>query len=352
VNQTTNPAGHLPPPENAVKLCDALFSRIIGPLVATQVSALLAEPDNIEERVNLLVQTFQKNPYLIHPFRLLIKSLHTQEVEISLEEQIRFFTTKRTRSWLMVNLLNRVLNIKELRLDEATGRLPGKLGDILKYAHQAQDAFGEESRYKDLVYAAGLMFDYFFYLQRTNFLELNQTKYDEMISQSFKVAVEQGKLITHLSRYKKKLSLEKFTPLTAFLRQLSQISLVFLQPGTAVEFYKKLDVKKTSEPLKLNDELKAFGIHTGTIASYLAQSFPLFDQLGEVMSVWGFPYLTWLDTKKDIHDAAGMGEVGVMLHERLSTEAFTGSGNVNVVIPELRYLDFTLTAEAKSEIKI
>ena len=351
MSQTENQAGLLPVPEATVKITDALFSRIIGPLVATQVSPLLNEPSNIEERVNLMVQTFQKNPQLILPFRQLIKSLHTQEVEISLEEQIRFFTTSKTRSWLLINLLNQVLNIKELRLDETTGRLPNRLSELLKFAHQAESSFGEESRYKDLVFSAGLMFDFFFYLQRTNFLDLNQAKFDETISKSFKVAVEQGLLITRLSRYKTELSLEKFTPLTAFMRQLSMISFIFLQPNLAPDFFKSLDLTKTSEPLKLSLELQKFGLSSATVSSYLAQSFPFFECLGEIMSVWAFPYLSWIDTKKDIHDAAGMGELGILLHERLSKDDFTGSGNAGIVVPELRYLDFAVNAGVKSEIK-
>ena len=301
----------------SIKIVGELFQRIIGPFAATNVGPLLQEPDNIEERVKLLLDTFQANPTLINPFRTMIKSINKQETEVTLEEQIRFYTTHHTRSWLMVNLFNSVLNLKELHLDSETGRLPGKPQDLLKYSHQAQTAFGEESRYKDLVFAAGLMFDFIFYLQRTPMLDLGQSKFDEPINQAFTKSVEQGKLITKLSRHKSKLALEKFTPLTAFMRQLSQITLVVLRPHLAPEFYKKLAATKHTEVIRVALEMKTFNVHTGMIGAYLAQSLPIFESLGEGMSVWAAPYLTWLSGKRDVHDLAGMGELGVELNERV-----------------------------------
>jgi hypothetical protein len=330
----------------AIGIVSELFQRIIGPFAATNVGPLLAEPDNIEERVQLLVETFEANPTLIAPFRTLIKSINKHEVEPTLEEQIRFYQTKHTRTWLIVNLFNQVLNLKELHLDEATGRLPGKPQDLLKYANLAQVAFGEESRYKDLVFAAGLMFDFIFYLQRTTLLDMGQTKFDEPINQAFTKAVEQGKLITKLSRHKSKLALEKLTPITAFMRQLSQISLMVLRPGQAPDFYKKLATLKHTEALRLAFEMKTFGVNTAIIGAYMGQSLKIFESLGEGMSVWTAPYLTWMSGKKDVHDLAGMGQLGVELNERVKLGDFGSQGLAHIGIPELEYFDFVMTAEA------
>ena len=335
-----------------IEIIDDLFQKIIGPFAATQVGPLLHEPDNIDERVQLLVDTFNKNPSLINPFRTLIKSLHTQEGEVPFEEQIRFYTTKHTRYWVIVNLFNQVLNLKELHLDEATGRLPGAPDTLLKYAHQAIVTFGEESRYKDLAFAVGLYFDFLFYLQRTPFLEVGTLKYDEPINQAFVKANDQGKIIVKLSKFKSKLTLEKLAPITPYVRQLAQLCLTLLRPAPATEFYKKLGAMKTNEPLKLALEMQAFGVHTGIISAYLAQSIQHSDALGEAMSVWGFPYLSWISGRRDVHDLAGMGELGVSIGERLKGGDFPGAGVVGNVLPELKFLEFSVSAEVKSEIKI
>jgi len=350
---STEPADHSPqasasnssPEANpALALIGDLFQKIIGPFAATSVSNLLEEPGNIEERVQLLLDTFNRHPNLIPPFQKLIKSINAQETETPLEEQIRFYQTKHTRNWLIVNLFNQVLNVKELKLDESSGRLPGKPQDLLKYSHQAQVAFGEESRYKDLAFAAGLMFDFIFYLQRTPLLDLGQTKFDEPINQAFTKSIEQGKTIIKLSRHKSKLTLEKLTPVTAFLRQLSQISLMVLRPAQAPEFYKKLATLKHTEMIRVAFEMKTFGVHTGIIGAYLGQSLSLFDPVGEAMSVWAAPYLTWISGHKDVHDLSGIGELGVELTERLKLSDFGASGRAGVGLPELEYLDFALNA--------
>jgi hypothetical protein len=340
------------PPAPVPAIIDELFKRIIGPLAATGIATLLHEPDHIDERVGLLVKTFDENSSLISPFRALVKSLNKQESEVALEEQIRFFTTKHTRNWLIVNLMNNVLQIKELQLDHATGRLPAKPVDLIKYANKAQADLGEEGRYKEIAFISGLLFDFLFYLQRTTLLDIGQARFDEPINQLFTQSLDQAKLIMKLSRHKSKLTLERFTPVTSFMRQLSQICLVLLRPNEAPDFYKKLATIKHTEGVRLAMEMQAFQVHTGIISAYLAQSLKPLDHLGEAMSVWGFPYLSWVHGKRDVHDLTGMGLLGIAMAEGLKGNAFPGDGTPAHALPELEYLDFKVTAEVKSEAKI
>ena len=335
-----------------LEIIEDLFHRIIGPLAATQVASILLEPDHIDERVNLLLQIFDRNPYLIVPFRNLIKALHATETEVTLEEQIRFYTTKHTRNWLIVNLLNKVLKTKDLQLDLDTGRLPAKPQDLIKNAYVASSAFGEESRYKDLAFSVGLIFDFLFYLQKTHYVELGSLKMDEPIAQAFARSVEQGKIIIQLSRHKSKLSLEKYAAITPFLRNLAPLCLTMLRPQTSADFYKKLSSIKSNEQLRLALEIQTFGVHSGMIAAYLGQSLKIFEHTGEAMSVWAFPYLTWVSGKRDIHDLAGMGELGCAVQERLKGPDFGASGHASSGLPDLKFLEFTFTPGVKNEVKI
>ena len=326
----------------SLSLLEDLFRQIIGPFVATQISALMVEPDNIDERVILLAETFARFPHFIPPFHALVKSMHADQSGTSIEEQIRFYNTKHTRNWLIVNLFNQVLNIKELKLDESNGRLPGKPADLLKYANQSRVVFGEESRYKDLVYAGGLLYDFMFYVQRSSFVNLGQSKFDEPINQAFTDSVEQSKIILKLAKNKSKLTLEKFTPLTAYLRNLAPIAISILRPNSAPDFYKKLATLKHTESVRLAMEMGTFGVHTGMISAYLAQSLSLFEELGEAMSVWGFPFLSWVSGSREIHDLSGLGLLGVTLNERLKPADFPGAGKVGLIVPELTYLDIEI----------
>ena len=333
-------------------LIEDLFTKIIGPFAATQLSPLMEEPDSSEDRVSRLTEIFNQYPHFIPPFSALIRSVNPQETDTVLEEKIRFYTTKHTRNWLVVNMMNQILDVKELKLDDSTGRLPGKPHDLIKFATKAQTAFGEESRYKDQAYAGGLMFDFLFYLQRTSFLNLGQSKFDEPITQAFTTAIEQGRLILKLSRHKPKLTLERFALLVPMMRQLSQISICLLQPSTGPEFYKQLGKIKHSETIRLAMEMKTFGSHTGIISAYLARSMPSFGELSEVMSVWGFPYLSWVPGHREVHDLSAMGLLGVSINERVKGSEFKGEGKLAPIIAELEHLDLKLTPEVKSEAKI
>ena len=335
-------------------LVEDLFKKIIGPFGAMSLAPFMIEPEDSEDRVRLLSVQLNQHPTLIPAFSALIKSLNTSQEDIDtvLEEKIRFYQTKHTRNWLIVNLMNHILNVKELKLDLETGRLPGKPHDLIKFANQAQVAFGEESRYKDQAFAGGLLFDFLFYLQRTPYLDLGQTKFDELINQAFARAVQQGKMIATLAKHKPKLSLERVAFLTPFFRQLAQVSLYLLKPNEAPEFYKKFNTMKHTEGVRLALEMKTFGIHTGIIAAYLAQTVQLFGQLGEVMSIWGAPYLSWVHGHREVHDLAAIGLLGVTADEQLRGSDFPIPGPIGISVPELKYLDLTWDVEIKREIKI
>jgi hypothetical protein len=281
----------------------------------------------------------------------LIKALNPQDIEVPLEEHIRFYTTRATQLWMIVNLMNQLLKIKELQMDEATGKLPGKANELLKFSNEARTLFGEESRYKDLVFAGGLIFDFLIYLSKTPMLNLGGAKFDEPISQAFTRAVEQGLMTLKVSRYKKKLSLERLTPAAAFVRQLSQIIICLLRPSEGPEFYKKLSTLKYTEPVRLALETQKFGVHHGVISTFVAQMIPEFTPLDEAMSVWGAPYLSWMSGLRDVHDLSGMAMLGAALKERVAGSDFKGAGRVGDTLPELTFLDLSLTPEIKNEAK-
>jgi hypothetical protein len=79
---------------------------------------------------------------------------------------------------------------------------------------------------------------------------------------------------------------------------------------------------------------------------------PEFTPLEEAMSVWGAPYLSWMSGLRDVHDLSGMAMLGAALKERVAGSDFKGAGRVGDTLPELTYLDLSLTPEIKNEAKI
>lgn len=349
-------SSNAPPTLTPPKILVEIFEKIIGPIMATQVASLLHEPDHIEERVAKIKSAFVEHPELEEPFQQLIKTMQNQEGMSSIEEQIRFFTTKHARYWILVNLANRVLKIKELKLDPATGRLPGKPHTLLNFTHQGRLALGEDSRYKDVLSSVGFMFDMVFYLQRSEIFGPSQQKFDEPINLAFKKAVDQAKKAVILNKFHSKLEYEKLVTVMPFLRQLAQICLCLMNPSQGFELYKKLDTPpnpKLSEPLRMALERKTFGISSAMVASALAECFPIFDPLGECMTLWGAPYLLGNHSSKHaVIQAVGMGQLTVATNEWLNAGYFAKSGTVKFVMPELHDLDFDYNKEVIIETKI
>ncbi len=335
----------------ALETVSALFKKMIGPFSATGIIPFLVEPDNIEERVHQLVQFLNANPSLINPFRKLVASMQNKESPAALEEQIRFFNTNQTRNYLFTIQLHEVLQAKEIKLDLESGRLPGKPTELLNFANTARSEFGEDSLYKNLMFAVGLYFDFLFYLQKTEMLNLNGVKFDELIQNNFKKGIDQAKVIARISRHKNKMPNDIHAPIAALLRQLSHTALCLLYPVKGVEFYKNLETIRYTEPLKLALEIKEFGIHSGMVASYLAQSIPLFDPLGEVMSVIGMPHVAHYTKNPVISELASMCELGILLKESFKLNEIPDSLQIGTSIPELKFLEFVLTQKVREDFK-
>ncbi len=327
-----------------------LFTKIIGPFSASLVIPLLDEPDNIEERVGTLVLQFNAHPQIILPFRKLIGSIQNKEPMAVLEEQIRFFTTAQTRNYMIICLMNEVLQLRDLQVDLNSGRLPGRANDLLKYANLARQKFGEESRYKNLMFAVGLLFDWCFYLQKSNLLNLHGMKFDEMIEECFNHGVEQGKLVTRLSRHKDNLTFEKHAPVIPLFRQLSHVVISMLYPNLGPGFYKNLSSIKYTEPLKLALEQNEFGIHSGTVASMISQSFSIFHPIGEAFQYLGMAHLAHYHQDEPMLDLIGIAELAILLKENFKPTDFSKTLPVESGAPELKFLNFVLNDSARAEL--
>lgn len=313
------------------------------PLKRSKVEPLLKESDLLEERVGILQNTFSGRGDWINAFTALIKSMHAFENTPALEEQIRFFTAKHTRNWLIVNLLNDVLRLKETQVDLTTGRLPSRAHDIIQNAYLSMNALGEESRYKNYLFATGLIFDFVLLASKSPQLNPSGTKFDEFVKTSYAKGIEQSKKAVVLSKHKERLSLERFVPILPLLRQASMCVFAFIEPKW-LDLNKKCEAAKTPETLRCALERDHFGIHTGTIMTMIAQSFTVFETMAESASNWPFVYISWQDGRKDHHDAAAMAALTVALGERLAPASFPDGQRASAGLPELEFLDYVTQA--------
>jgi hypothetical protein len=319
------------------------FENYLLPLKRSKIEPLLKESDLLEERVGILQNTFSGRGDWINAFTTLIKSMHAFENTPALEEQIRFFTAKHTRNWLIVNLMHDVLRLKETQLDLATGRLPSRAHDIVQNAYLAMNALGEESRYKNYLFATGLMFDFVLLASKSPHFNPSGAKFDELVKTSYAKGIEQAKKAVLLSKHKERLSLEKFVPILPLLRQASMCIFAFIEPKW-LDLNKKCEAAKVSETVRCALEQDHFGLHTGTIMTFIAQSFSVFENLAESASNWPYVYISWQDGRKDHHDAAAMAALTVALGERLPPAAFPDGQRASAGMPELEYLDYVTQA--------
>jgi hypothetical protein len=89
-----------------------------------------------------------------------VSSMRESEEIAPLEESIRLYGIQNTISFLVTYKLSEVYkNCKPFTKDLKTHRLLLAPSQILKFSHSARIAIGEDGRYRDSSFAAGLLFD-------------------------------------------------------------------------------------------------------------------------------------------------------------------------------------------------
>ena len=69
------------------------------------------------------------------------------------------------------------------------------------------------------------------------------------------------------------------------------------------------------------------------------------------MSVLGMPYVAHYTKDPATHDLAALAELGIILWETFKMEDFSETSKVGFVAPELKFLDYTLTAKIKADME-
>lgn len=321
-----------------VPLLQQFLANVIAPFVLCDLGELVSEPEIFEARAEVLRKEFDKHPDWQEPFRKLVKSSRQSQDDYSLQEALRIFGNRSARLWLLASKMGKSLKLKEITPDLETGRLPLDVNQSLKYAISAQAKFGEDSRYKDVTFAAGLILDFLTHLHHSSWVNMGGKKYDEFINTSFNHCVEAGALGIEICRFQKKATLEKWVPAYPLLWFAGRLCMMILFPGY-MDFVKKADKENIPPPVLAWREKEVFGVPAAAFSQLLAELHPVFDKLGDALVLHGHPYCAWVSKHKDIHDLAAISSLALWLKSPGGKSVADGM-TAGAIRPELSDLDY------------
>lgn len=145
------PALHeVPIPE----LAEWFFDYVCPSLFA--LNGVLESFDNLESKIEFYSRKLKSQK---EPFTAMVKLLRRSEEEVDFIRAIRLYGTANTRNLLVAQRLSETTGSKSFQWSSKTGMLKKEPVKILEFAVRAINHFGEESRYSQVAFNAGLVFD-------------------------------------------------------------------------------------------------------------------------------------------------------------------------------------------------
>jgi hypothetical protein len=197
-----------------------------------------------------------------------------------IEENVRLFGIQNAANFVIVHKLARQLpTAKALARDPRTGRMLQGPVQILAHAFQAREAFGEDGRYRDSAFAAGLVFDILQLLIAVESAPTSQRKLSEFVLARFQRGVHVGVTAVRLARAKNDLKLERHLAAAALLREAGKgvMALMFNDYVAFAELHEK---NATPAAIRILVERDRFGGGHPAISRALALTFEVIDGSG------------------------------------------------------------------------
>lgn len=249
-------------------LLDNLVTQIVPPVV--HLSQFLDSFDDVEERVKFYCDIIE--PYHDH-FLNLFNASKKGDDKMKLDSGVRVYGINHVRDLVLALKITEIMEPeKGFQWDPKTFKPKIPPENTVKYARKALMHFGEDSRYKNVAYASGLVFDILAAItakaageHSMEIKNLIEYLYDQALSitdSAFSI-MKDGTVVT----------LEIYIVMVCLMRNAGKIAMALLDPSylEVMKIYKN----KTIPPLfQKTYEEHRYQVHHNMLGAVLAQALP------------------------------------------------------------------------------
>ncbi len=301
---------------------------------------LINEAESADQKLPVIMREFMSRPDLAEVFNAVVSSMRESEEKVPLEESIRLYGVQNTVFFLVTYKLSEVYSsCKIMTKDPQTHRLLAAPSQVLKYAHSARIAIGEDGRYRDSSFAAGLLFDMLGFTIVTD-IEADQKKHLEFLDQRFNRGILVANTAVKIARDKKQLRQEKHLVAACLIREAAKVAMAYCN-AEYLEFMKNCEKAKISLAIRNLAEVNRFGGTSASVAQLICLCFEMFAPANRALSRCDTPFMFLAEKKLDDFDLAAL----CFLSAHLTREAMEKpKGNIlaGTLRPEIRELDLRL----------
>lgn len=329
------------------------MTRIVGVAVAAGLDELLSESESADHKVKTIVRELAARPDLGGLFEADVAALRKRgsggaqgdaAERIPLEESVRLFGLQSSVSFLVAHKLADRIPCKPLARDPKTGRLLLAPAQILRFAHAAREAFGEEGRYRDSAFAAGLVFDLLCLLITADLPAESQRKLVDFVGARFARGLRIAASAVKLARGKKSLKLERHLVAAALLREAAKGAMAYIFPSYP-DFLKSCEAARVPLSVRNQGEQDRFGGNYQALSKILSWAFEILSASGPALTRCDTPFMFHDEKKPDEHDLAAICFLAAHLERGQDALPPSQGGRwvaASALRPELKDLDLQL----------
>ena len=323
------------------------MTRLLGITVSAGLDDLLSETESSDLKLKIVVRELVARPDFGEIFNAVVASLRKdkKEEKTPIEESVRLFGIQNAVSFVLAYKISEKISCKALSKDSKTGRLLLPPQQILKHAHEARSRFGEEGRYRDSAFAAGLVFDMISLLIAADSLPSAQKKLVEFADLRFARGIKTAGTAVKLARSKKALKLERHLVAAAMLREAAKAAMAYLYSDYP-EYLKLCEANHVPLSIRNLGEQERYGGTYQAISKILSWTFEILSESGTALTRCDTPFMFHDEKKHNEHDLAAICFLAAHIEREpppITAEKLVRAASLR---PELKDLDLTFDLAA------
>ena len=309
-------------------------------LVSAHLHPFFEEYETAHLKLNALLHAFDSNPEYKIAFVNWVISQRGEDAQIiNFDGSIRMVGLKTSITFLTTCLLGDRIPVKALQRDPKSTFFLKPLDQTLAFAHLCQQFFKDGTRYHDVAFPMGLVFDFVSFQNELQNNPENKKKIDGFIKNRFELALNSSTVAIELVKSRQRMVREKDMLPLIFMEAGAQAAFALFNP-IYVDFVTQAEKINLSPSLIDYAERTRFGAHHSWLGNALTPALPQFSKLGQVLLNLQTPYRYSEPSETDTSDLASIVFLSIYLaRNQTLLSKNTNETTASNLCRELNYLE-------------
>ncbi len=277
------PTAEVRPPRGLPPIITWHFEKLMPTL--TELRSCLAVFDDNERQLKYYAETAQRYE---HEIVQLVRTLRRSEEKLDLIQSLRLYGAENARNLLVALQLTDAAKIKVFTFNPKTNLPTEDVRKLIGYAIRSVEHFGEGSRYHEIAFNCGIVFDLL--ALQAQIIEDRKRPLLKLIDTLFMETMRKADQGFQLGKSISNLVLEKHVITTLMLAEAGKIAMALYFPDY-LEMHLDLEKRALKPILRHIAEENRYGISHNLVGALICQVAPALEEAHKAVLFGGYPFM-------------------------------------------------------------